>query len=199
LKNLIEFGHTLDLTEENPWNRKTQAPIYLSLDWDCYEIRAFTYCDNSTPEDVWNGRRTWINLPLNVDASELRSDVEKLMPVIERIAVGYRTEWDGHNNVGVFTEEAQDELNALMWDIEGGSDPDKYFTLYYEGGIIEAGNWFVDFPPEISADTTDEEIRELAARYEDDARDENVVIYGGVDEIAARFRDFRDDFRDEEQ
>jgi len=188
--NVTDYTDATALIEEDPYNNRNQAPIYLSLDWEEEIVDVTTYYrDGSTPGDVWHGRRSLIRLPNNVDASCTRADVEALMPRIEKIAEGYESKWDGSNWRGAFTEEVDADLQALEQEIEY----ETHFTLLDEGGLWDADEWFQDPVEELTAETADEEIKALAETYEEEARSEGVVIRGGVDSIEEHFRNQRDE------
>ncbi len=200
MRNTIpEYENTTDLIEEDPFNNHYQADIYLSVDWENEEVGVETYYrDNSTPGDVWHGLRRLIKLPNNVDPRYLKDDVDELLPRIESICEGYESYYDGHNNKGRLSDEATQELYSLEYDIE--RNPYKFFHLLEEGGLWDANEWFVDRIDELTAKTTDEEIKDLAESYEYDAKvADGVIIRRGLDAIIRRFKDWRDELADESE
>jgi hypothetical protein len=197
MKNTIpQFENTTDLIEEDPFNNNYQSQIRLSIDWENEEIGVGTYYnDNCSPMDVWHGLRRLILLPNNVDPRYLKEDVDELLPRIEKIRAGYESYWDGHNWKGRFNDDAQQELYSLEYDIE--QNPYNHFHLLEEGGLWDADEWFVDRINELTAKTTDSEIKDLAESYEYDAKvADGVIIRGGLDAIIRRFRDWRDELID---
>lgn len=197
MRNTIpEYENTTDLIEEDPFNNHYQADIYLSVDWENEEVGVETYYrDNSTPGDVWHGLRRLIKLPNNVDPRYLKDDVDELLARIESIREGYESYYDGHNNRGRLSDEATQELHSLEYEIE--QIPYKHFHLFEDGGLWDADEWFVDRVNEITAETTDEEIKDLAESYEYDAKiSDGVIIRGGLDAIIRRFKDWRDELVD---
>jgi hypothetical protein len=196
MKNTIpQFENTTDLIEEDPFNNNYQSQIRLSIDWENEEIGVGTYYnDNCSPMDVWHGLRRLILLPNNVDPRYLKEDVDELLPRIEKICAGYESYWDGHNWKGKFSDDAKQELYSLEYDIE--QNPYNHFHLLEEGGLWDADEWFVDRIEELTSKTTDDEIKDLAGSYEIDARNDGVIIRGGLDAIIRRFKNQRDDLID---
>ena len=144
MKNTIqEFENSTDLIETDPFSNHNQADICLWIDLENEEIGVDTYYkDGTTPGDVYHGLRRLITLPNNVDARYLKRDVDELIPRIESIRAGYESYHDGHNWRGRLSDEATEELYSLEYDLE--TYPSKYLHLCEEGGLWEAGEWFVD-------------------------------------------------------
>ncbi len=197
MKNTIQkYKNVTDLIEEDPFNNHNQAEIFLSVDWENEEIGVETYYrDNSTPGDVWHCLRSLIKLPNNVDPRYLKDDVDELLPRIESIRAGYESYHDGHNIKGRLSDEATQELYSLEYEIE--QIPYKHFHLFEDGGLWDADEWFVDRVNEITAETTDDEIKDLAKSYEYDAKvADGVIIRGGLDAIIRHFKNQRDELID---
>jgi len=192
MKNTIQkYENATDLIEEDPFNNHYQADIYLSVDWESEEIGVeIYYRDGSTPGDVWHGLRRLIQLPNTVDASSLKEDVDDLLPRIDSIRAGYESYWNGHNWIGKFSDEAQEELYSLEYDIE--QNPETLFRLCEDGGLWDADDWFVDPVEELTAETTDEEIKDLAETHKMYASSDRVIIRGGIDSIIRHFKNQRD-------
>lgn len=198
MQNVTEqYDSSTALIEEDPFNRGSPCPVYLSLDWDSgiVDIRSY-YADGTTLSDVWHGLRSIIRIPETVDATNAKQDVETLMPRIQKIAEGFSAEWDGHNQVGSWTTHARDLLDDLISDLDEDK-VDQYFTiLTAPAGLWEANTWFVDAPDEITATMSDDDIYNLAVDLESEASHDNVVICGGVPAIVKRFEYFREKLQD---
>lgn len=114
MENRIQPMEPTDLIEENPMDNGSQAPIYLTIDWENGIVDvAVVYETNSVPMSVFNGLETRIRLPGNIDASKLAEDVDDLMSRLDEIREGFESVWDGRNNVGRFTDEARETTRAL--------------------------------------------------------------------------------------
>jgi hypothetical protein len=201
MENLIvEYEDSASLIEENPYNNGYQSPIYLLLDWENNTIDVDTYYEtNSMPMDIFHGLRTRIRLPNNINASYFHSDIDDIIDRINTIRAGYESQWNGHNWIGNFTDEAEAELNSLTYDIE--EHPYTLFHLLDDG----AGIWDVDDyyaygnPDDLYASMTDIEIRELAEYEYDNALSNYVKIRGGLDSLYNFLIGARDELIEEEE
>lgn len=171
---------------------------YLALDlesgkmWCSYDPEI----GNAVPASVWHGRTLRWTIPtLTADAAnEL---MEKVTPLAQRILDGAEIAWDGHNRIGRLSADAQqasDEVaklcdpTNLMWDAG---------DLVTEMGASDWLQW--DSRDEIiarfglTADTTDERIREMAEQEEREARsmggNAGYVILSGIAEYLTELRD----------
>jgi len=191
MQNTIsEDYNATDLIEENPYNNGQQAPIYLVIDWEAGTVDAEVHYGDGVPESIWNGRATRIKLPNSIDASLLHDDVEDLMNKINEIATGYETVWNGSNWIGSFTGDARADLDELERKIE--QDGHSLFSGMESGGLWDVVDWIQDNPDEITSETTDDELRDIADSYIDDARSSGVVISGGRDAVTEHFTEIRD-------
>lgn len=182
--NRINFEDPLALVQENYAGQyPRQMPIVLYISWENDYVEAYTNGSvGSVPGEVWLRRATMIMLPPNVDASELKDDVDRIIPMLESLRKHYTTNWDGHNWIGVFEEEFEDKKSAFIWDLDDRGD--EFFTTYDEGGLIDAGDYF-DTPDELTAESRLSEIEELALMCEREALEDGYIIAGGVDSIRA--------------
>lgn len=100
-------------------------PAHLSLDEDG-RVSASYAADvgNAVPIDVYSRRAIWYRLPSNLSGLALANLVARpeITALLGRIHAGHTVEWDGRNNVGTLTTDAQDasdELETLLADVEG--------------------------------------------------------------------------------
>jgi len=189
-ENKINFSNATGLLEENPMNLGHQAPIYLFIDWENETVDAYTYCDNSTPGDVYHGKRSMIRLPGEVNAALMREDVDKLLPMIEKIFAGYESKWNGSNWKGTFNEESMDLIGKLIYDIEEG---DYFSTIDYWGGLYDVHDYFVDRPEGLTAASTDEEIEKIAEESIQNALGDDIKIIGGNGRVIEHLKQLREE------
>jgi hypothetical protein len=133
--------------------------------------------DHETTFDVYH-RRTleWSSTNVEAvvaDADLIRDLAEKLQPLLDRVAAGFTVGWNGSNNVGTLTEDAQaasEEITNIMerLDTEDWSTPQN---------VWDALLWLDLFHHGVTADTTDEEIKAAAQEFLDIAAADNVRLY----------------------
>jgi hypothetical protein len=126
-----------------------QMPIYLVVDWEDATITAETrnYQIGGTPARQWHQLVSAYQLPADVDAANLASDIKtEYLPLIEKIRSGFETKWDGNNRVGRFTEDARQEMWKLKECLANGVGlstiyEEKYTEYLLDKEIIdEDGN-----------------------------------------------------------
>lgn len=135
---------------------------YLELDCDKATLRADWNSEigNAVPMDVWNGRTRRYSIPcLNDDAANRL--IEELLPLAEQIVAGYELRWDGHNQRGHLSEDAQDAELQLERIVEEWDADESELVR-----VVDADDYFANSPPLdlVTADTTDEEIKAIAAK-----------------------------------
>ena len=96
---------------------------YIEIDLDHSNIEASYNAEigNAVPMAVWHNRIRRYEIPciFPATADEL---MKELLPLAERMAVGYERVWDGNNYVGRLTEDAQaasDEIERICQEVEG--------------------------------------------------------------------------------
>jgi hypothetical protein len=142
-----------------------QAPqaCYLALDLRDGELSASYNPEigSGIPASVFHHVVLWWPIPC-LTAAAANGLMRELAPLAQRMLTGGRVEWDRSNDVGVLTPDAQaakQEIHELIAD--QAPDLDQVSDL-------DAGDWFSegDLPDGLSADTTDDELAELAAAEE---------------------------------
>jgi hypothetical protein len=140
----------------------------------------------------------------------LRAWVEAHTDLIERICDGHSVKWDGSNQTGRLTEDAQvakDRLRALLVDgqrhpsyrLRGtkGELPDREFGTVERGEVgipthdirlWSAGDWLAPAEDEVieefglSEDTDEDRFAEVARELEEQARAEGPIKLHGTEE-----------------
>lgn len=192
MQNIVDPNLTLeDVIKEDPYDGYggKQAPIYLVLDWVDGTVGIETQFGDGVSERVFNHQATQIRLPDNVFVGALWDDVEELLPRLEKIRTGYEPYYDGRNYRGSFSDEARAELEYLKDEIENRYEQ-KVFRVTDRGGLWGAEYWIED-DSDITAETTDEEIVDLAEYHFADAYSEGILINGGVGAVIDRLKEIR--------
>jgi hypothetical protein len=166
---------------------------------------------DSTPMEVYHGREYRIKVDPQVDATVLRSWVEDHADLIGRICDGHSVKWDGSNQTGRLTDDAEiavDRLRALL--VEGRRHPSDHLYDPFTGGlpdrdfeVVERGevgipthnirlgksdDWLAPAEDEIieefglSEDTSEERFAEVARELEEEARAEGPIKLHGTEE-----------------
>jgi len=191
MDNKIEvYENSTDLIEENyPGNYPEQMPIYLWIDWETEEITAGTrnYQIGGTPMREWHGLVSAYRLPWNVDARELQEWVQnEIIPVVIEIEAGFESYWDGSNWKGRFSENVDSDLSYII----------ETTCPTHEGGLWDVSSWFESYP-DITADSTDEEIQEIANDEVRDAENNGIILIGGVEKVFEYLTMRRDELKED--
>jgi hypothetical protein len=198
MKINMDFTNSIDLIEGNyPGQNPRQMPIYLEIDWENEEISARTrnYQIDGTPARQWHGLVSVYQLPNDTNALELIDWVKnEILPRAEKIADGFSSEWDGHNWVGTFTEDAREEEEGITRDLECGSVNESIPRLMDGGGLWDMREWVreSDFLNEITPETTDKELGEIKSEIISVSDVSDIVLdYDGT--IMDFLKEYRDD------
>jgi hypothetical protein len=127
---------TIKITTTDEMLEKT-APLYHKYSGQTSEQPAYIYLDpeegtlyadwygeigaNSRPMDVHHGLRLWWPVSPYLTGGQLAELLEEIKPLAQKVADGWSREWDGTNNVGRLTpeaEEADQEITAAV-EVEG--------------------------------------------------------------------------------
>jgi hypothetical protein len=81
---------------------------YIQLDPDARELSADwnAEIDNSIPMSVYHVRKFRYSVSQYLHTSEVIALMDDIKPLALRVCDGYNSEWDGHNNVGILTDDA---------------------------------------------------------------------------------------------
>lgn len=172
----IEPMARLDLVHQDPMRQEISLQEY-ALEFDPqYGNLSITAVgrDLGTPMGVWHGRVLRLDLPGLVDAEELahRINAGELDRMLRRIQDGFGTEWDGHNTIGSYDDDAEEAIRDLRDWIRS---VDRLET----GGLWDAGDWLAWSRPSnygITADTTNDQLERIALHIENDAASDDVIL-----------------------
>lgn len=172
-----------------------QMPIWLHIDYRKQTVRVIhrNYDFDALSEEEYGGLVETFDLPQNVDATRLRAFVDaEIMPLIGRVVAGFEEGFDRQaNRVATFTDDAND---ARLEIGERLCTAPRTFEIAF----WPACHWFVDCPADLASDTTDDDLRALAARLmAEDEEQEHVRIVGGLDAVVRCFASYREDMREE--
>lgn len=134
---------------------------------------------------TWHSRRIEWSMPPTTDALKFATASAELRPLLDRIRDGYEAKWNGSNHIGTYTADASAAIDDVArWIDNAAQLPGE------NAGLWEAQDWYEwTMPESITADSTDQELWQLA--NEEDAMweaTESVVLDGTYD----LFRDHRD-------
>lgn len=144
----------------------------------------FDHCaqhETGIPGEVYYGRCIRIVAPTFVNAQNLTNSVlcGEYDDMLEILYDGFTEAYNRNGNLcGYLDEEARDALNIIEERL-------SYADILPEtAGIYGASDWFAplsdnEFP--ITADTTDEELRQIAEDEEEEARNEYIVLIDTFD------------------
>ncbi len=146
--------------------------------------------DNATPEPEWNNVIQTEKLYMRPQEENARVYLEsdECIALVQRVLDGGEVNWDGSNHVGSIDDDAQEAWDELVNDLN---------NLYpNEHTIQTCEDWFepvTDDDLRITVNTTDDEIKVLAEKYEDEANDEDVTLTGDVEDyLIGRRTNLRD-------
>lgn len=143
--------------------------------------------DNAIPEPIWYGRiihAVVSGQPLDAGRVEtyLTEDATELLETIIR---GHDIYCNGNNRVGNLSDDASDALDKIINQLAEMTAENGYWTV--DEWLSQSSA--VDF--DIVAETTDEQLREIAAKIE---RDADVSL---VDDVYPILEEWRDQLVDE--
>lgn len=155
-------------------------PCHLEL----YPATGDVYCDfdgeigNSMPASVWHGRTLQWSIPCLTGEAAVRL-MEDLTPLLERIRAGHTVSWNGSNHVGSLNDDAREASSEIEREIEA-LDGDDVLQVW------EASDWYqalggahqVASHLQITADTTDERLAEIAESEVDIADTDGIMVEG---------------------
>lgn len=175
-------------------------PCYIEVDLEGGTISA-TYdpeIGGGVPKSVWTGHvRRFRIPPLTADVAN--ATMEKIKPLVETMLDHWDEEWDGGDWRAYLLPEglrAQEQISELLEeDINYWLPEDVVFPL-------DEVDWFPYVKDEVTADSTNEQLEELARRT---VADLEMGVPSGVlpdeayDDILERLLSYRDELREELQ
>ena len=157
---------------------------------------------DGTLGSVYHGRQHEYPVDEQVDATRFRAWLEERSDLLRRICDGHTVEWDGSNRVGQLTDDAQKASDKLQNLLHPAGRPHGFETDLptHHVSIMQAGMYLAPARAEvinefeISADTSDERLEEIAPEVEEEARyDAEAKLVGTLSELEA----MRDELREE--
>jgi len=139
-------------------------PAYLEIDPGAGTVRADWNGEigSAVPFGVYQGRILRVPVPCYAHGPSLARELESepVRAMLERIIAGHSVEWDGSNNIGRLTKDAQ----AAVAELE------EWLESVAQTEVWDAADWYSSGdPPPIEADTTDEQIMRMAAELDAEA------------------------------
>jgi len=172
---------------------------------------------DGTPMDVHHHRKLRFRVPDDADATALQEWIESHAGLIQEIFDGYSSEWDGSNMVGRYDENAQvakGRLQALVSSNHkhpSSSLTNPVYDAPIERPFDEVPRHTVDVPThdivmingqewavpgkhgiirdyDITADTSDERLEEIAEDLAEEARTDGIRLYGDFVQLLKDWR-----------
>jgi len=174
-------------------------PCYIEVDLESGTISA-TYdpeIGGAIPKSVWTGyvRRFRIP-PLTADVAN--ATMEKIKPLVETMLDNWEEEWDGNDWRAHLLPEglrAQEQISELVEE-----NPDYWFP---EDVVfpLEEVDWFPYVKDEVTADSTNEQLEELARETVADLEKgvpSGVLPDDAYEDILERLTSYREELREED-
>jgi hypothetical protein len=157
-------------------------PVYVYLDEDGHMYADYDHdIGGGVPTDIWYGCTQRYGIPI-LHAAGANALMERIRPLANRVFAGLSVEWSGSDWIGHMDDDASaadDEIRRICID---DIPSDAYLQWQCCGDYIAAALRRTDTSVEIdgvctiTAETTDEEIAEIAKKIES-AADDDVGLY----------------------
>lgn len=188
---VIEIEDAADLYERYP-NSETRQPVEVVLDLrrGTLTIDVNPEIGNARPAEQYHGHvQTW-TIPLVV-VDESNALLAKIKPLAKKIRAGYSVVWNGNDHVADFSRGARsalDEIERLCEELDGSAALKVWEAVEYYNplGDDEAAAREL----EITAETTDEQLGEIAEREKNTATKGGYSVVG-ISEHLHELRDGR--------
>ena len=190
MTNIITQAPKLGKMDYVPFDSNYHFDVTFDLADATYYVQERHQSDNGTSFYNYLGHAVSYTLPENADASAFDAWVkEDVRPVLLRIKRGYKSKYNGNNEVAVFTgraAEAKEALASLFGDYVGQSRyiESRVPTLDEGEGLYEAGDWLDGAVAQtltdhsITANSTDYELEVASIGINSDATGANVRLSG---------------------
>lgn len=160
-------------------------PAFLEFDPDLrsarFGINPSAGPPHGVPMDVHNRLRLRWRVPANLSQNGCKDLAHAVLPLLESVAAGHATEWDGSNTVGRLSADAvtaSEAIETLCDDYEGA---------FGRAEIWDAGEWLISDSDRtaadvlgLKADSTDTDLDRIAAECEQIAAGDGIVLDGDV-------------------
>jgi hypothetical protein len=171
--------------ELDPYHRDTCGESYTVFFIDRengdYGLRQ-DYDDNFTLENEWNGRCQTAILDIRPDEGDAGTYLSSndCIALVKKVLTGFTIEWDGHNHVGYLTDDAQQAYDEIVSDINNLTESPWQ--------VVNTEYWLNDLMvDDISAEMSEDDVKQLAKNYEDLADVECVILCGDVELVCLDF------------
>lgn len=194
--SIAEVGGVAELYRRYDGQTSPQ-PCYIELDCGAGSMTADYDHEigGGVPFSVFHGRTLRWRIPC-LRAAAANALMDRLRPLAERVVAGYSTEWDGSNNVGRITGDAQDahdEIYRICEDRMKAADEDELVSVWnaYSWLTADGANPIEEVAEDlgIKADSTDDDLAAAAEKAVSDARADGVDVLEDIDEAVERIRD----------
>ncbi|MGW5353384.1 helix-turn-helix domain-containing protein [Streptomyces sp. NPDC004031] len=174
-------------------------PAYIELDLRTGTVLA-TYdseVGNAVPFSVRHGFERRYGIP-RLTAKAANRVMDELMPLADRILADWEEVWDGNNHVARLGDDARAAEDEIEKALGLGSDSTDSYGPFDEADQVAV--WDIDGAVngseaddyDITADTTDERLDEIAAEITRDLAnisDSKVAVVNGLEEYLQNLRD----------
>lgn len=158
----------------DPYHADTNSPTLTQLWFDprdgTYGVSQ-EYDDNATPMDEWHGLILTNTNRTGPDEDEARAYLTDpdTVALLQQVIDGFEVVWNGSNMVGRMTDEARDAWERVC--SEFAELPETEWSLW------DTGDWIND-TADVTATTTNDELRAMADELEAVAEMEKVILTG---------------------
>ncbi len=153
------------------YDRQTKAqPAHVELEQDGTLTADWSGEIGGTPMDVYHRRRLWWDVDPHLTGQAVADLLAEIAPLAQRVLDGWTEDWDGNNNVGTLTEDAQqasDEIERLC--IETATSDERV-------SVYQAREWISDYDWPSYHWTGSATWQSVASEIEEEARGEGVLI-----------------------
>lgn len=178
--NLIDLPDLAELSEraapvfhQYPGQTKPQ-PAYLELDGGGeLSVSWNAEIGNAVPMSVWHRRDLRWEIPNTLRGSAIAEFLERddIQALLSRVFDGHHIEWDGRNNVGILTPDAERATEELAQFIEANlHDEDKQVAT------ITAADWLQNAIAYVREDGTETRLSHEAVSFSISFGDDSAII-----------------------
>ena len=191
---LIHFVNKIADLYHHYSSQTNPQPCYVELDCENEILLADWNGEigNAVPFSVWNGHTIrWTIPPLL--ASTANTLLNEIFPIAERVISGYKSVWNGNNNVAYFNEDATEAIEEIEklcctdWDESDCVIAWDAIDWASCGGTSSNSSVAKDL--KITASSTDEEIDSIVNQLESQAFDEGIHVLEQTKEYVLSIRE----------
>jgi hypothetical protein len=190
----ITVGTIETRPEHDPYVNMSGTPsrTVLNFDTETGEISVEQeYRTNSTSMRRWHQIDLAASFQVHPKETAVRRFIDDNMDLFKEVKLGADTRWDGSNWTGTMTEDARDAWETLSCRIA-----EEWFGENEQYQFWAVEDWLQHADLGITAETTDEELAELAKAIESDAEADGIIL---DDSPLQYLTNERNELRDEEE